>query len=226
MAGRPQMPTLACHLSCPTATVSHRLHFLAAPHNAKWEVSRYVCLIYSRHVEFFDVHVLNTQAKRVLISYDDALLLRRTAIYKYSGVCYNERMVQRTVFINKIRMLQRTRSYLDSFFQKADKCPPTDEPPTVQSPKMSILRTMTPLLATSCDLLWFLLGKVCSQFSLRKDCLCFSDLHVQWIKVKHINTVSLWHIYLILHYIFPAQMVVLDGNCAEGCGPGTDCVGW
>jgi hypothetical protein len=33
---------------------------------------------------------------------------------KYSGVCYNERcynerMLQRTVFINKIRMLQRTR---------------------------------------------------------------------------------------------------------------------
>jgi hypothetical protein len=28
---------------------------------------------------------------------------------EYSGVCYNERMLQRTVFINKIRMLQRTR---------------------------------------------------------------------------------------------------------------------
>jgi len=27
----------------------------------------------------------------------------------YSGVCYNERILQRTVFINKIRMLQRTR---------------------------------------------------------------------------------------------------------------------
>ena len=29
-----------------------------------------------------------------------------------------------------------------------------------------------------------LLGKVCSQFSLRKDCLCFSNLHVHCIKVK------------------------------------------
>jgi len=28
---------------------------------------------------------------------------------KYSGACYNERMLQRTVFINKIRMLQRTQ---------------------------------------------------------------------------------------------------------------------
>jgi len=28
---------------------------------------------------------------------------------KYSGECYNEQMIQRTVFINKIRMLQRTR---------------------------------------------------------------------------------------------------------------------
>jgi len=27
----------------------------------------------------------------------------------YSGVCYNERMLQRTVFIKKIRMLQRTQ---------------------------------------------------------------------------------------------------------------------
>jgi hypothetical protein len=28
---------------------------------------------------------------------------------KYSGVCYNERVLQRTVCINNIRMLQRTR---------------------------------------------------------------------------------------------------------------------
>ena len=27
----------------------------------------------------------------------------------YSGVCYNEQMLQRTVFINKVRMLQRTK---------------------------------------------------------------------------------------------------------------------
>jgi len=35
-------------------------------------------------------------------------------------------MLQRTVFINKIRMLQRTQSKLDSFFNEADKRPPTD----------------------------------------------------------------------------------------------------
>jgi len=30
-------------------------------------------------------------------------------LHKYSGVCYNERMLQRTVLINKIRMLKRTK---------------------------------------------------------------------------------------------------------------------
>ena len=27
---------------------------------------------------------------------------------------------------------------------------------------------------------------------------------------------------MILYYIFPVQMIVLDGNFALGCGPGTD----
>jgi len=27
---------------------------------------------------------------------------------------------------------------------------------------------------------------------------------------------------LILYYIFPVEMFVLDGNIALGCGPGTD----
>jgi len=30
------------------------------------------------------------------------------------------------------------------------------------------------------------------------------------------------HIFFILYYIFLVQMVVLDGNFAVGCGPGTD----
>jgi len=39
--------------------------------------------------------------------------LKEPTVLKYSGVCYNERcynqrMLQRTAFINKIRMLQRT----------------------------------------------------------------------------------------------------------------------
>jgi hypothetical protein len=29
-------------------------------------------------------------------------------------------------------------------------------------------------------------------------------------------------IFLILYYIFHVEMVVLDGNFALGCGPGTD----
>jgi len=29
-------------------------------------------------------------------------------------------------------------------------------------------------------------------------------------------------IFLILYYIFPVKMVVLDGNFALGCGPGMD----
>jgi len=31
--------------------------------------------------------------------------------------CYNERMLQRTVFINKIRMLQLTNATTNSFYQ-------------------------------------------------------------------------------------------------------------
>ena len=46
-------------------------------------------------------------------------------------------MLQRTDFVNKIKMLQGTPSNLDSFFKEADKRPLTDEPPTGQSPKMS-----------------------------------------------------------------------------------------
>jgi len=45
-------------------------------------------------------------------------------------------------------------------------------------------------------------------------------LLVQCVKVKYINFVLfLQLIFLILYYIFPVQMVVLDGNCAVGCGP-------
>ena len=40
------------------------------------------------------------------------------------------------------------------------------------------------MLSCALDRLCFLLGKVCSQFSLRKDCLCLSNLHVQCIQVE------------------------------------------
>jgi len=39
------------------------------------------------------------------------------SLAEYSGVCYKERMLQRTDFINKIKMLQRTQLNLDSFFK-------------------------------------------------------------------------------------------------------------
>jgi len=54
------------------------------------------------------------------------------------------------------------QSILDSYFKKVDKRPPTYEPPTGQSRKLS--RKMTPLPPTPCDILRFLLGKVCLYF--------------------------------------------------------------
>ena len=81
------------------------------------------------------------------------------------------------------------------------------------------VETMTPLLTTLCDFLWLLLGEVRLQFPLGKDRLCFSNLHVQCTKVKWVNFILfLLLIFLILYYIFPVQMVVLDGNFAVGCG--------
>ena len=45
-------------------------------------------------------------------------------------------------------------------------------------------------------------------------------LLVQCVKVKYINFVLFLQLtFLILYYTFPVQMVVLDGNCAVGCGP-------
>ena len=45
-------------------------------------------------------------------------------------------------------------------------------------------------------------------------------LLVQCVKVKYMNfLLFLQLIFLILCYIFSVQMVVLDGNCAVGCGP-------
>ena len=54
------------------------------------------------------------------------------------------------------------------------------------------------------------LGNVCSYFSLRKDCLCFSNLHVQCIKVKLI----LYYFYTYIFYF------VLFFSCLDGC------IGW
>ena len=41
-----------------------------------------------------------------------------TQTHTYSGLCYNERMLQQTVFINKIRMLQRTQMLINLDIKK------------------------------------------------------------------------------------------------------------
>jgi len=46
---------------------------------------------------------------RSLVATPESLYLLANSKNNYSGVCYNERMLQRTVFINKIGILQRTR---------------------------------------------------------------------------------------------------------------------
>ena len=40
----------------------------------------------------------------------------------YNERCYNERMLQRTVFINKIRILQRTKCYNEQFLSIKSEC--------------------------------------------------------------------------------------------------------
>jgi hypothetical protein len=47
---------------------------------------------------------------------------------------FNDTLVAHFWIVQKFRIKQST---LDSFFKKADRRPPTDEPPSVQSPKMS-----------------------------------------------------------------------------------------
>jgi len=47
---------------------------------------------------------------------------------------FNDTLMAHFWRVQKSRIKQ---SNLDSFFKKVDKCPPTDEPPTGQSPKMN-----------------------------------------------------------------------------------------
>jgi hypothetical protein len=47
---------------------------------------------------------------------------------------FNDTLMAHSWRVQKSRIKQST---LDSFFKKVDKRPPTDEPPSVQSPKMS-----------------------------------------------------------------------------------------
>jgi hypothetical protein len=47
---------------------------------------------------------------------------------------FNDTLMAHFWRVQKSRIKQST---LDSFFKKVDKHPPTDEPPSIQSPKMS-----------------------------------------------------------------------------------------
>ena len=146
-------------------------------------------------------------------------------------------MLQRTVFMNKIRMLQRAqilkRTRRNTISRRSTRVRITCRAFLLWSERQSSLLSfvmfihsskrwenalqlinvpqdshprwvgmMIPLLPPVCNFLLFLLGTVCSHFSLRKDCLCFSNLHVQCIKVKFFNIIFTL-LVLILYYIFP-----------------------
>ena len=157
-----------------------------------------------------NIHHCTRSKQEDIIKYQYPLVLY---YLMYGGVCYNERMLQQTVFVNKIRMLQRTRrntigwrsthmrmmcqafplwlerqSSLLSFVMFIHSSKRWENAlQLINVPQDSHPRwvgMMIPLLPPVCNFLLFLLGTVCSHFSLRKDCLCFSNLHVQCIKVK------------------------------------------
>ena len=122
--------------------------------------------------------------------YNERILQRMNAT---TNECYNERMLQRRVFTNKIRIIKRKQSNLDSLCKKMDKRPPKDGPPTGHSPKVSRNDDSCPSI-----FVWFFMIFIRESLFivlLRKDSLCFSNLHVQCIKVKLI-------LYCFYTYIF------------------------
>jgi hypothetical protein len=122
----------------------------------------------------------------------------------YNEQCYNERMLQRTGFINKFRILQRTqmpqRTRRNTIGRRSKRMPMTclAFPLWLERQSSSVLPSVRFSYQFS-SAIWLLV-------------LC--------VKVKYIHFLLLLQlIFLILYYIFPVQMVVLDGNCAAGCGP-------
>ena len=137
-------------------------------------------------------------------------------------------MLQRTVLINNIRMLQRTQTLQRTRRNTIGRCYMRVHmtcrafPLWLERQSLSLLSFVRfsyhfssvfclfaslagkDCLCFSCALncLCFLLGNVCAEFSLRKNCLCFSYLHVQCIKVKLINFILFYTYFLILFYIF------------------------
>jgi hypothetical protein len=122
---------------------------------------------------------------------------------KYVGY---ERTLQRTVFIDKIRMLQQTQA--------------------LQRTRRNTIGRRSTRVRLTCQAfpLWserqstFLLSFVRFSYQFSSVICLFAPLAV-------LNKLILYYFYTIfsiLYYIIPVQMVVLDGNCAVGCGPGTD----
>jgi hypothetical protein len=118
-------------------------------------------------------------------------------------------MLQRKVFINKTRMLQRTMLQRRVFINKTRMLQAGGGILFfIESSIIFFTRERVFMLFTCVRVLSFLLRKVSSYISLRKDRLCFSNLHVQCIKVKLINFT------LFLHEIF---YFVLHFSCLNGC---------
>ena len=124
--------------------------------------------------------------------------LQWSGYHLYSGAYYNERMLQRKVFINKIMMLQRTRR---------NKIGRRSMRVRVTCPAFPLwLERQSSSVLSSVRFSYQFISVIC--------------LLVQCVKVKYINFVLFLRLlFLILYYIFPVQMIVLYVNCAVGCGP-------
>jgi len=140
----------------------------------------------------------------------------------------NTRMLQRTHMLQQTQILQRTRrNTLGRYFRRVHlTC--RAFPLRFDRHSSSLLSFVKfsytfssfvclfkslagkDFLCVSCvlDCLCFLLGKVCSYFSLRKPCLCFSNLHVHYIKL---NKSILYYFYSYILYF------ILYFSCLSGC---------
>ena len=125
------------------------------------------------------------------------VLLRYNMVSQYSGVrynerCYNERMLQRRVFINKIRMLQRTQMLQRKWSNTVGR----------RSTRVRITCRNFPLWLERQSSSFLPFVRSSYQFS---SVIC---LFVQRIKVKWIN--------FVLFYIYFFDFV-LYFSCLNGC---------
>jgi hypothetical protein len=162
----------------------------------------------------------------------DAPLLRRTASYKYSGVCYNERCYNERCY--------NERCYNEQFLSIRSGCYNehsqtrihyseswTNTLQLMNLPQDSHSRwaeATTPFIPLLCDFERFLLGKVLFiVFTNEKLLMFFSNLHVRTVCRSEKNKffVTFTHIFDFVLYFSCSNCCV--GNFALGCGPGTDC---